>query len=257
MSDLDFSSPADESALTVKQSRPLTHLPVFPTSTPNYNLPLDDFDVPNSMSKHTIFYLTVSTSHTDEFTIHGPERYFSKLMPHIKKACSSSPPAIAKLESLRKMKDLEFDTYGFNTFIIELERGAYSRLQVIREVNKPIYDILPGPHYIVTAHGPLTHNIGSAFHTIKSGKPRGMATTSRVIGSFLEAEEARDAARTEMDRLLVEGQHMGGGQVMKDEKHETGKRGWVCLAMNSKATWEVRVRYEADFWKGLGGTWRV
>lgn len=250
MSDLTFFEPDEYPA-----PAPPPHHPALPTSVRDKNLPADDFDVPAQDPKHTIYYLTIATPHTDTFVVRGPEPSFKILIPSVLSAASNSPTTCQKLETLRKDKAFRFDELGFSIFVIELERGAYSILTIVREVNEKVHDVLPCPVYVVTTHGPLEHDMGGYIRTVASGRPRGMASLSRLVGSWVDVRDARAAAKTAMDELV-----RGQTGVMRIEKHEAGgKKRHVFLAMSARYVWEVRVAYEEEaleVLKGVKGVWR-
>lgn len=236
MSDLLFFTPEDPTA-------PLKpHTPAFPASIPNTNLPLEDFNIPSNETPYTTYYLIVTTLHTDIWAIHGPVRAFKDLIPYTTDAVSSSPNAIEKLEVLRANPHFEFDKLGFNTFVVELERGTYSILKVLRDVNKPVHDLLPLPVYVVTSHGPLIHDIGSIRRRVLSGKRQGMAKHSQLIGSFVDIKEAEEAARRAMEGLVKDEKG-----IMRTECQKGGdRRGHCLLAISARSTWEIRIRFEGE-----------
>ncbi|KAF2873765.1 eukaryotic rRNA processing protein EBP2-domain-containing protein [Massariosphaeria phaeospora] len=199
--------------------------------------PTDDFTVP-STSKSTIFYLLVITPHTDSFAIHGPTTTFAALMPKVLDVVSNSPAAIEKLDNL-KADNEDFDASGFSTFVVDGQRNTHTILRIVREANAPVRRILPAPVYTVTAHGPLLHNLGSSLRTVSSGKPLGMATTSGLIGSFVDAATADKAATRAMDQMIKDEKG-----VHKTMTRESGKRRVIMLAMNARAAWEARVLYD-------------
>lgn len=209
-------------------------------------LPSDNFDVPASNPDGTIFYLTVATPHLDTWVVHGPTRTFAGLIPHIKDAVSNSPNAIKKLEAIRANKYLEFDTYGFEQYVIPLERGAHTLLRTHRETNPSLHKVLPAPVYLVTAYGPLQHNAATNWRVATfglGGTPRGIATKSRVVGSWKEVEGAKGGAREAMKAMLS-----GGNEKVKvtetGEKGKGGKGSWSFLAMSGSQRWEARVEYK-------------
>ncbi|KAF2659707.1 hypothetical protein K491DRAFT_675436 [Lophiostoma macrostomum CBS 122681] len=215
-----------------------------PPPPPPPPFPTDDFDVPARTLPNTIFYLTASTPHTDTFTIHGPSPTFAALLPAIQTASSSSPAAIEKLRILRADADFDFDGLGFTRFVVPLERGAFTLLQVVREVSEPVHEMLPGPVYTVTAHGPLEHDMGGMLRTVASGRSRGLATRSWIVGTWVDVETARDRARETMDGMLRE-ESAGGQRITRSERMEPGgRRRWILLGMSARFVWEVK--YEVD-----------
>lgn len=212
------------------------------------NKPEDDFTTPIT-PLYTIHHLTITTPHTDTFTIHGPTRTFAPLLPTITTTIShsNSPRALKKLSTLSETS--EFQEKGFTTFVIDLERGGYTVLRIVRSLNIPVFDCLPAPVYVVTAHGPLLHDMGTGVRTVASGKPKGVAATSQLIGSWVDVGGARKAAKEAMDELV-----RGELGVMRLERGEEGeKRRWILMGMNAKAVWEVCVRYDDDVLRGAVG----
>ena len=208
--------------------------------------PVDDFTAPFCLP-YVIHFLTIETPHTDTFTVHGPHHKFAALVPAIQIAVAGSPSAIFKLSTLQKKPD--FERTGFTTFVIDLERQGYTVLRVVREVNVPVFDTLPAPVYVVTAYGPVFHDMGTGLRTVASGKPKGLAATSRLVGTWTTIDQARTAARQQMNRLVY-----GQEGVMRIEKGEIGGKGrWVLMGMNSKAVWEVIVSYDDEVLRAAVG----
>jgi hypothetical protein len=229
---------------------------VAPPPPPPPAFPTDDFDVPARTAPYTIFYLTIRTPHTDTFTIHGPEQNFAALIPAIQSASSSSPAAIDKLRILRSDKEFNFDGLGFTRFVVPLERGAYTLLEVVREVSPSVFELLPGPVYTVTAHGPLEHDMGGMLRTVASGRSRGLATKSRIVGTWVDIETARDKARETMNEMLKD-ETASGQKITRSEKMEPGgRRRWVLLGMSAKYVWEVKVRFDEELGRNAQGVWR-
>lgn len=236
--------------------------------------PTDDFTTA-PLSPHTLFYLTVTTPHTDEWALHGPATSFSHLLPTITSIVSDSPSAIDKLGSLRTITDdwgdsapnREFHERGFTKFVVEGQRGTYILLEILREEGKEdVHDTLPASVFVVTAHGPLSLVPNSLGHT-------GMSKTSRLIGTYVHREEAKRAAEEAMEAMVggeegvrrTEHWAMNGG---KKEKKE-GKRpevGGVLMAMGERGRWEVKVGFEEEVLRrvregreqeGKGVGWRM
>lgn len=215
-------------------------------SEPKNHRPIDNFTAP-LFQPYVIQYLTIETPHTDTFVVHGPHRTFAALIPAIRFAVSGSPSAILKLTTLSKKPG--FENTGFTTFVIDLERRGYTVLHVVREVNVPVFDTLPAPVYVVTAHGPVYHDLGTGVRTVASGKPKGIAATSKVIGIWVTVDQAREAAKHQMD-MLVHGEE----GIMRMERGEMGGNGrWILMGMSNEAVWEVSVRYDDDVLRGKVG----
>ncbi|KAI8932113.1 hypothetical protein NX059_010998 [Plenodomus lindquistii] len=226
-------------------------------SAPVYSKP-DDSLHPPAPFPHSIFYLSTIRPHTDSHTITGPVRSFAHLLPEIMRIISNSPPAIDKLEALRETKDAwgdtfevneTFDTNGFSIFVVEGQRGIYTVLQVHQRVDEAVFEHLPAPVYTVIASGPLAHTARavalasdrrSAGKNVM-GKPLGYAATSRLVGSYIERDEAKSVAQGAMQEFL-EGQ-VG---VRVTENWDKGGRGTgMLMAMGTRGEmWEVKVVYE-------------
>lgn len=237
----------------------------------------------------TIFYLTITTPHRDSWTHRGPFATFATLIPLIEKAISPSPSAVLKWQNLVKEneeeeqeEDWDFDVWGnlvlqekgptfkergFTTFVFEHEKdgyeimGEYTVLTVIREINGNVLSLLPAPVFTLTSHGPLHHDLGTSLHTIRSGQPKGLAATSKIIGSYTTAAGAKTAAHRVMDHMLKdeedvrrsekwEGLGTGQGKYM-GKKRGVGRG--LLMGMNSRRMWEVRVEYESDVLAGAVG----
>lgn len=113
---------------------------------------------------------------------------------------------------------------------------------MIREVNVPVFDTLPAPVYVVTAYGTVFHDMGTGLRTVASGKPKGVAATSRIVGTWVTVEKARVAAKQQLDMSVYEEEG-----IMRMEKGELGGKGrWVLMGMNSKAVWNVSVKYDDE-----------
>jgi hypothetical protein len=196
--------------------------------------PKDDFTTP-PLAPYTLFYLSITSPHTDTHLFHGPYTSFAHLLPYIDSVVSNSPSAIDKLEALRSIRDVwgaeepnhEFASRGFGTFVVEGQRGVYTVLRVVREVNRSVYEELPSPVYVVTSHGPLTH------------ASEGYAGTTQLVGAFVGRKEARHKADQTM-RELVRGKE----GVKRNEDWERGNGGGMLVAMTTKERWEVRIAYE-------------
>jgi hypothetical protein len=212
-----------------------------------YTKPIDDFTAP-PLTEYTIFYLAVIAPHTDSYTLHGPVKDFPHLLPKIEQLVSNSPSAIDKLENLRNIEDVwgdveenvDFQERGFQTFVIEGQRGIYTVLKILREENMDAFYELPSPVYTVTSHGPLVHAITSAGGTSFNTGAKGYAATSKLVGTRVDRKDAKKAAHKAM-RELTEG-HL---DVKITENWEAGGKGaGVLMAMSTLETWEVKAAYE-------------
>ncbi|KAF2786524.1 hypothetical protein K505DRAFT_422377 [Melanomma pulvis-pyrius CBS 109.77] len=242
--DLFGSPPLNPSTLRSSRSKSKSK-PTSNTTLPT-NKPADNFTAPNPTSPYTIHHLTITTPHTDTFTTHGPTRTFAALLPTILTAITSanSPSALKKLAALSATPS--FADRGFTTFVIDLERGAHIALRIERHVDAPVFHCLPAPVYVVTARGPLRHDMGSGQRTVASGRARGVARTSRVVGTWVDGVGARRAARAAMEELV-----RGVQGVMRSEGGEG--RSCILLGMNVESVWEVCVRYDDDVLRGAVG----
>ncbi|KAF2126509.1 hypothetical protein P153DRAFT_322473 [Dothidotthia symphoricarpi CBS 119687] len=201
--------------------------------------PKDDFRSP-SASTNTIYYLGIIAPHTDNYTVHGPVTSFLHLLPKIEEIVSNSPSAIDKLDDLRWVEDVWGEREpnvgfekGFRTFVVDGQRGIYTVLRILTEKNQVVHEVLPAAVYTVTAHGPLTN---------ASVKAKGYASTSRLVGSFVERADAK-AAATEAMQELVQGLEVAEHWGSKD------KSGGVLLAFSGDTMWEVKIVYDDEVFK--------
>jgi hypothetical protein len=207
---------------------------------PKSGKPTDDFSTP-PLTPNTVFYLATIAPHTDTYSMHGPVTSFQHLLPKINEVVSNSPSAIDKLDALATIEDVwgetepnhDFAERGFGTFVVDGQRGVYTVLKVLREENAAVLDELPSPVYTVTAHGPLTHD------------NNGHVKTTRLVRSFVDRKEAKQAAEAEM-RVMVEDEE---GVKRSEDWGKMGRGGGVLMAMNSEARWEVRIAYEDEVHK--------
>ncbi|KAJ8117570.1 hypothetical protein OPT61_g1259 [Boeremia exigua] len=214
-----------------------------------YTKPPDNFR-PLVLSPSSILYLAVISPHTDKYEIHGPVPCFSRLLPMITELASDSPSALDKLESLQyfaedvwgeRKENTAFEKQGFTTLIIEGQRGTYTVLEVLREENAKVKEVLPAPVYTVTRHGPLVHTFIGVGTKSKLGVAKGVAATSTLVGSFVDRKDAESAAKATMDLLT-----RGEDTVSRIEDWGKGDGGGVLLAMGVAKRWEVNVQYEND-----------
>ncbi|KAH6642076.1 hypothetical protein C7974DRAFT_420416 [Boeremia exigua] len=214
-----------------------------------YTKPVDDFR-PLVLSPTSVLYLAVITPHTDSYEIHGPVTNFSSLLPKITELASDSPSALDKLEALEysaadvwgtSQLNPDFATQGFTTFVIEGQRDTYTVLEVLREANARVREVLPAPVYTVTRHGPLIHTFSGIGAKMKLGVAKGVAATSTLVGSFVDRKDAKAAAGAAMDFMTG-----GEGSVRKIEDWGNDDGGGVLLAMGVAKRWEVKVHYEDE-----------
>jgi hypothetical protein len=146
--------------------------------------PEDDFSAP-AMIPGTIYYLTITTPHSDVWTYHGPASTFAALLPLITREIYPYPTALCKWKKLIRKCEKEdqedvwvddgwhnlvlqekgptFGERGFTTFVVEHEQGGYdiageyTILNIVREINGNVHSVLPGPVFTLTSHGPLHH----------------------------------------------------------------------------------------------------
>jgi hypothetical protein len=202
---------------------------------PSSSKPADEFSTP-ALRPNTIFYLATIAPHTDTYSIYGPTTSFQHLFPKVNDVVSNSPKAIDKLEALSTIEDMwggtepnhDFNERGFGTFVVEGQRGVYTVLKILREVNRAVFEELPSPVYTVTVHGPLTHD------------NQGYVKTTRLVGSFTDRKEAKAVAEKEM-RELVKGEK---GVKKSEDWGRDGKGGGILMAMSPEARWEVKIAYE-------------
>jgi hypothetical protein len=244
-------------------------LPSNPNPNPlKYTKPADDFR-PLQTSTSSVLYLAVTTLHTDSYEIHGPVASFDQLLAKIEEIASDSPSALDKLEALQytapdvwgeREKNPNFERDGFTTFVVEGQRGTYTVLDILREQNPGVREVLPAPVFTVTRHGPLIYTFSGVGLKTKLGVAKGVAATSMLVGSFVERKDAMTAAKVTMDMLVA-------GEVKVSRTEDWGKDGGggVLLAMGNGKRWEVRVKYEDEALKraregadaeGAGVGWR-
>ncbi|KAJ4984871.1 hypothetical protein SVAN01_09655 [Stagonosporopsis vannaccii] len=214
-----------------------------------YIKPLDDFR-PVPLDRASVLYLAVTMPHTDKYEIHGPVPTFSHLLPLISDLASDSPSALDKLEAVQfkptdcwgeRRLDPSFAQNGFTTFVIEGQRETYTVLEVLRERNEKVAEVLPAPVYTVTRHGPLVHTFLGVGTKTKLDVAKGVAATSTLVGSFVERKDAMAVARVVMDTLIGH-----EGMVNRTEDWGKGDGGGVLLAMGVGKRWEVRVQYDEE-----------
>ncbi|KAF2734138.1 hypothetical protein EJ04DRAFT_437813 [Polyplosphaeria fusca] len=207
--------------------------------------PMDDYDTPSTELPHTVYYLTVTTPHTDSFTIYGPKSSVLEHKGKIIELISNSPAAIKKYEKLRAVKGQKhLDELGFHTLVIPQERGTHTVLQLVRESNKPIHSALhstQSPIYLVTARGPLVYDLGGTNRTVVSGRLKGFAVTSRMVSSFNSLKAGKAAARKAMGVLLQQGTVDAMKVLMTENEDRDGRGNWVLMAMDAMRVWEVAV----------------
>ena len=216
-------------------------------STSGFQKPTDSLDVPPA-EPDTIWYLAIIKPHVDSHEIIGPVKSFKRLLPKVHEIASNSPRAIDKLDELVEIEDMwgereknwEFERNGFERFIVEGQRGAYTVLKAIRETNKGVFETLPAPVYTVVSVGPLEHGEQGSAKDSKYTKPKGCAETTTVHGSWLDSASAVEAARGVMEDLLVAETH-----VRRTESWDKdGKGSGIFMAMSGTLMWEVKVIYD-------------
>lgn len=210
--------------------------------------PADDFTTYPS-TPTTVFYLAVIKPHTDTYSVHGPVKKFTHLLPQIQDIVSNSPSAIDKLTLLsegeedvwgEREKNRDFEENGFGTFVVEGQRGVFTVLKIFREVNGEVHGALPAPVYTVIASGPLTMAPTYLQQVQVGGKPTGYAATTRLVGSFVDRSAAQSSARQTMGGLVD-----GVSGVTRTETWEKGsKGGGLLMAMSLGSMWEVKIVYE-------------
>ncbi|KAF7449556.1 hypothetical protein A1F99_066050 [Pyrenophora tritici-repentis] len=184
----------------------------------------------------------------DAHEIIGPVRAFKYLLPKIQDMVSNSPSAIDKLDELMEVDDMwgarkknpEFELSGFERFIIEGQRGIYTVLNIMREINKSVFELLPAPVYTVISLGPLEQGKRSGKEQFT--KPKGFAQTTTLHGSWPNRESALKIARDVMENLLAEELYTKSAEGW--EKGDGNKGGCMLMAMNGTYMWEVKVVYE-------------
>lgn len=144
---------------------------VFDAPAPKVDFPDDDLNAP-LVSIETIFYLTISTPHTDTWEWQGPFASFDKIISLLR---MHFPMASAKLDQLSKTKKTSGN--GFTTLVVpdDNDTSRFRVFKVITEPNPAVRSLLPAPVFTVTRAGPLTHDI-DAF----TGKVLSSATKGRV-----------------------------------------------------------------------------
>ncbi|KAF1846939.1 uncharacterized protein K460DRAFT_352135 [Cucurbitaria berberidis CBS 394.84] len=212
-----------------------------------YLKPKDAF-TPPPCTPDTIFYLATIAPHTDSYLLQGPVKKFAHLLPQIQDIVSNSPSAIDKLASLQEMeediwgeveKNAQFEQDGFERFVVEGQRGVYTVLEVLRERNEEVKNVLPAAIYTVIAAGPLT-TPSSYTSAAVAGTPSGYAAMTRLVGSFVDRGAAQTAARHIMLQLVD-----GVAGVTRTETWGAGgKGGGLLMAMCPGKMWEVKVVYE-------------
>ena len=160
---------------------------------------------------------------------------------------------------------------GFTILYLH-ENDKKTEIRVIREVNAAAKHMLVKlPIYTVTRHGPLMHDIDPQTGKVRSGHPKGRAQTSEIVGSFSKyflfhlspihilyrlykipnkltripatPDAARDAASKAMDFLLASEKKSVIRTEVFDQK---SLGGGIIMAMDDKAMWEVRIKFETD-----------
>jgi hypothetical protein len=230
---------------------------IAPKPSPaTFTKPSDNFTVP-PVTPNTVFYLAIIKPHIDSHEIIGPAKEFKHLLPKIQDIVSNSPRAIDKLDELQHIEDIwgerekntVFEQDGFDCFICEGQRGVYTVLKIIREVDAQVYENLPAPVYTIVTCGPLKHAPLPPRHRTTAPKavelkpaPKGYAATTRVVGSFVERNLAQEAAREAMTDLVLNERNVN----TTENWTKGGKGAGVLIAMNPEFMWEVKVVYEDE-----------
>ncbi|KAI4715141.1 hypothetical protein J4E89_000827 [Alternaria sp. Ai002NY15] len=232
-----------------------------PIPTPKVDKPVDELAFID-VEPNTIWYLSIIRPHIDSHELFGPAKAFRHLLPQIEDVVSNSPPAIDKLavikekpnddflfeddEDEEKEVDEEFLEKGFDTFIVEGQRGVYTILKMHREINKDVFDILPAPVYTIISAGPLAHAEHSSSTSLSSkfeaSKPKGYAATTKLHASYVDRADAKEDAEHIFTVLLLDTE-----DVKKTKRWEKGtKGGGILIGMNASSMWEVKILYMDD-----------
>ncbi|KAF2646081.1 hypothetical protein P280DRAFT_544502 [Massarina eburnea CBS 473.64] len=250
-----------------------TQSPGPPTRTTKDLLALrDDFTRP-PLIPNTIFYLTITTPSTDSWQYHGPVPSFAHLIPFIESAIKDSGSASAD----KKWHDLltadtdhedDFEQNEWGNWLLkapgptiletgierliipekgfEVEEGVKTVLEVVREVNGEVWEVLPAPVYTVSCHGvfptetELENKVGREYReglARKAGKmalgPAPLAETSRLLGpvaSFTTTAAAKIAAAAAMMAMTS---HVPQDSVMRSE--DWGDTEWKSTLRKASA----------------------
>ncbi|KAF1949661.1 hypothetical protein CC80DRAFT_555132 [Byssothecium circinans] len=256
-------NPLDDDPADPPANKPTAPTPSPPPTpvTVKYLLNLrDDFTSP-SLLPHTIYYLTVTTPSTDSWHYHGPVATFAALIPYIEHAIhqSASKAALTKWKALLHRDRTRASTWqqnewghfvlpergpsitetGITRLVIpaqgfQKEEGVETVLEVVREVNEEVVEVLPAPVYTVSHHGLIPTDLQSipgkqyrlslaAKSGLSTHTPAPMATTSsllRPLASFVSTASAKAAARAAMQSLMRD-----HASVMTSE--DWGGRSWI------------------------------
>ena len=226
-----------------------------PIPAPKVDKPVDELAFID-VEPNTIWYLSIIRPHIDSYELIGPAKAFRHLLPQIEDVVSNSPPAIDKLAVIKEKpnddflfeddEDEEFLEKGFDTFIVEGQRGVYTVLKITREINKDVFDILPAPVYTIVSAGPLAHAKLPAFTSLSSkfeaSKPKGYAATTKLHASYVDRADAKEDAEHIFTVLLLDTE-----DVKQTKKWEKGtKGGGILIGMNASSMWEVKMIYADD-----------
>ncbi|KAL1606183.1 rRNA-processing protein EBP2 [Paraconiothyrium brasiliense] len=168
----------------------------FDVLKPEINIPDDDL-TPPAAPADTIFYLTISTPHTDAFEWHGPYATFAQIPPIV---CAHAPSTDKKLEKVGK--------HGFTKIVVveNEQQGKFTVFESVTKINQDVRSMLPNPVFTVTSAGPILHKICSFTGKLEAEGAKGWSTkalSSRIVGTYIDRKEARRAADQTMRDLLA------------------------------------------------------
>lgn len=242
-----------------------------PTKSPTYFARPDDILNVSPPAPNTIFYLNIIKPYNDTHSTVGPVPSFQHLLPTIENLVSNSPRGIDKLDELRTLEDVwgertpntAFLESGFDTFVVPGQRGLYTVLRIVREVNKEVYEELPSPVYTVIATGPLFRTqdmLATLSRPGTPGKLKGWAKNTRVVKSWVARKDAASMAKQ-----TLAGMTEGKEGLSYTEQWSKGRGGGTLMAMKAGEEWVVRVVYEEEVhrranegygWAGENLGWR-
>ncbi|KAF1968191.1 hypothetical protein BU23DRAFT_268119 [Bimuria novae-zelandiae CBS 107.79] len=216
---------------------------IFDAPAPTVVIPPDDLSTP-TVVPGTVFYLTISTPHTDTFEWHGPFTSFTPIIALVSGLVSASPSASTTFAAALKTVQKN----GFTQLIIpDATRKAveFMVLRVECELNAKVKGEVEEGHSVFTVvrTGPMALDIDALTGKVRSGKATGRATTSSIVGSYTARKEARAAAEAAMTSL-IENESPRPTPKMSFPANDAG--GGLIMAMNTRAKWEVRVFFETN-----------
>ncbi|KAF1944750.1 hypothetical protein EJ02DRAFT_463841 [Clathrospora elynae] len=219
---------SDPYTSTATMSLPLPPHP-RPSSSPRNPSPSPPrLPTPSSISRS-------SNSMSTAMTSLARSRRSNTLIPKIQTVVSNSPSAIDKLEDLTNTEDLwgarekneSFEKGGFECFVVEGQRGKYTVLKTIREVDHDAFDNLPA----------LVYTVISTVRQSQSGTRQQLAWWEALWTALLH--------RTPLERNTIN--HLVANEkkvVVTENWVAGGKEGGVLMAINAGLWWEVKVEYE-------------